>query len=79
MTPEKLQKLERVFRTVFELPRTAEVAAVSQTSQENWDSLRHVTLLSAVESEFNVSIDTAEALRINSFETTRQLLEERGI
>jgi acyl carrier protein len=79
MTPEKFKKLEQVFRVVFELPSTAEVARVSQASQANWDSLRHVTLVTAVENEFGVSIDTADALRLDSFETTLQLLEERGV
>jgi acyl carrier protein len=78
MTPEQMTKLEQVFRAVFELPSGADVVRISQTSQENWDSLRHVTLVAAIESEFNISIDTADALRITSFQTTRQLLEERG-
>ena len=29
-----------------------------------WDSLGHVTLVAALESEFNVSLDMADALRI---------------
>ena len=78
MTTENLRKLERVFRVVFELPANAEVTRVSQLSQQNWDSLRHVTLVAALESEFNISLDIEDSLSINSFETTRQLLEQRG-
>lgn len=78
MAPENLTKLERIFRAVFELPATAEVAQVSQQLQPNWDSLRHVTLVAAIENEFNVSLDIADSLSIISFATTRRLLEQRG-
>lgn len=78
MTSDQIQKLEQIFRIVFGLPEAADVSRVTQKSQENWDSLGHVKLTAALESEFNVSIDTAESLRIDSFERTRQLLEEKG-
>jgi acyl carrier protein len=73
------EKLQEVFRAVFELPPTADVTHLDQTTQSNWDSLGHVNLVAALESEFNISLDTADTLRIHSFETALQLLEERGI
>lgn len=78
MTPDQIRKLDNVFRAVFELSGTVEVTSVSQMTQDNWDSLRHVTLVTAIENEFKISIDTVEALSIKSYESTRQLLEERG-
>ena len=75
---DQIQKLEQVLRVVFELPATADVTQLSQKSQDNWDSLGHVKLTTALESEFNVSIDTADSMRIDSYEAIRQLLEERG-
>ncbi len=77
MTADQIGELDKIFRTVFELPESAPVTQISQTSQENWDSLRHVTLVAAIESEFKISIDVAEALRITSYETVRKLLDER--
>ena len=78
MYPDQIQKLQKIFRIVFELAAETDVTQVSKMSQENWDSLRHMTLVAAIESEFKVNIDTADALRIDSYPTTRQLLEERG-
>ena len=75
---DKVQKLEDVFRVVFELPAAADVRRLLQNDDEKWDSLAHVKLVAALESEFNLNLDTADALRIKSFETARELLEERG-
>jgi acyl carrier protein len=79
MDTGKIEKLQEIFRVVFELPPAADVTRVQQKTQKNWDSLGHVTLVAALESEFKISLDTADTLRINSFDTTRQLLEERGV
>lgn len=79
MTDRDYEKLQEIFRVVFELPATVDATHVHQKTQGNWDSLCHVTLIAALENEFNVNLDTADALRIDSFETTRMLLEERGV
>ncbi|HEY2850730.1 MAG TPA: acyl carrier protein [Gemmatimonadaceae bacterium] len=79
MNDTHTEKLQEVFRVVFELPRAVDVSRVRQKTQENWDSLRHVMLIAALESEFGVRLDTADALCLNSFETAQQLLEGRGV
>jgi len=79
MSDNHIEKLQEIFRAVFELPPATDVSGMEQKTQEQWDSLGHVTLVAALESEFGINLDTADALRITSFETTRQLLEERGV
>jgi acyl carrier protein len=78
MTAQSIEKLQEIFRAVFDLPATDDVARVRQVAERKWDSLAHVTLVAAIESEFNVSIDTADTLRMTSYEATRLLLEEMG-
>lgn len=79
MNGPALHKLEEIFRTVFDLPPARDVAQVRQVSEPKWDSLAHVTLVAAIESEFDVSIDTADALRMTSYDATRLLLEDMGL
>lgn len=79
MSYSDIEKLKEIFRAVFEVPPATDVSRMEQKAHPNWDSLCHVTLVAALESEFNITLDTADALRITSFETTRQLLEERGV
>jgi acyl carrier protein len=73
------EKLDNVFRVVFNLPANHDVTTVSKQTQKNWDSLAHVTLVSAVENEFDVTIDTIESLRLTSYDAVRQLLDDRGV
>jgi acyl carrier protein len=71
--------LEQVFRAVLQLPETADVRSIRQVNQKSWDSLAHVSLVAAVESEFNLSVDIAESLELTSFEAFALFLEERGL
>jgi acyl carrier protein len=70
-------KLQDVFRAVFNLPATRDATTVTQASEKNWDSLAHAMLVAALESEFGIAIDTTDALDMTSYETTRQVLEEK--
>jgi acyl carrier protein len=45
----------------------------------SWDSLAHVALVTAIESEFRVSLDAADQLQMTSYTATALLLEERGL
>lgn len=79
MTAESTAKLQEIFRAVFELPATADVTRVRQINEPKWDSLAHVSLVAAIESEFDLTIDTADALRMTSYPATQLMLEERGL
>jgi acyl carrier protein len=71
------QRLEAIFRAVFDLSPTHDVRAVRQIAEPKWDSLAHATLVAAIESEFGVTIDIADALEMTSFDAARMIVEER--
>jgi acyl carrier protein len=77
MTQNLDDRLQDIFRAVLQLPPTRDVTAVRQLGEQTWDSLAHVTLVAALESEFGVNIDTADALEMTSYEATRLILEEK--
>ena len=70
-------KLQEIFRSVFELAPTADVTGVRRLTEPKWDSLAHVSLVAAIESEFGVELDTADALAITSFRATELVLQEK--
>jgi acyl carrier protein len=76
MNGQRAQKLQAVFRAVFDLPEGCDVTQLRQDREGHWDSLAHVSLVMAIESEFAVTIDAADALRMTSYAETRLLLEE---
>ena len=73
------QRLEMIFRAVFELPDARDVRTVRQVAEPKWDSLAHATLVAAIESEFGINIDIADALELTSFDAARLLVEERSV
>lgn len=70
-------RLREVFRAVFEVPDGVDVTGLRQLGNPSWDSLAHVTLVSAVESEFGIEIDPLESLELTSFEAVCVHLQER--
>ena len=79
LSPRAEEKLQDIFRVVFRLPETCDVTQVHQASEGNWDSLGHVSLVAAIESEFNITIDAADTLQMTSYDATRSLLEEMDL
>jgi acyl carrier protein len=71
-------RLEQIFRAVFELPPDAPVQNIRQINFRKWDSLGHVLLMSAVESEFGLEINIATSAKLTSFESMELYLTENA-
>ena len=71
--------LQEIFRAVFELPDGADVTQLRQGVTERWDSLAHVALVTGIESEFNLTLDAADQLDMNSYEAMREILARQGV
>ncbi|RKN14922.1 acyl carrier protein [Micromonospora musae] len=74
----ELQRLRTVFRTALELPEDAEVESLEYRGIEQWDSLAHMSLVAAIEDEFDVMLETDEVIDLSSFDRARQILEKHG-
>ena len=79
MTPEGNAKLDEIVRSVLQLPANTDLSRVRQLSVESWDSLAHVSLMLALESEFGISIDIADQIELTSVPAIQLYLEERGV
>uniref|UniRef100_UPI004049EC3A acyl carrier protein n=1 Tax=Flavobacterium sp. TaxID=239 RepID=UPI004049EC3A len=53
-------KIKQVMSAVFEIPVESITDYASSDNIENWDSLRHLNLILALEEEFGVSIPDDE-------------------
>jgi acyl carrier protein len=79
MTDVSDSKLKDIVISVLQLSADADITRVSQLSVETWDSLAHVSLMLAIESEFGVSIDITDQIALTSVPAIRLYLEERGV
>ena len=73
-----LEKLRNILRTVFEIEPFENVDLLEQQHSCLWDSIAKITIVVAIESEFNVSIATQEYGLITSFDSIKNMLEKRG-
>ncbi|MBK7639022.1 MAG: acyl carrier protein [Bacteroidetes bacterium] len=53
-------KLKKLMSTVFDVPLESITEDASTDNIENWDSLRHLNLILALEEEFNITIPDEE-------------------
>lgn len=74
---EILKKLNEVFHDVFD---NNDIVVTEQTNAndiEEWDSLIHITLISAVEDEFDVSFDMKTVVSMKNVGDMIDAIEEQ--
>lgn len=76
MVDEIDERLAELFRAVFELPSDEVAQNARQVTTPAWDSLGHVSLVTALESEFEIEISTVDSIEITSFEAARLVVRE---
>jgi len=73
------ERLQEIFRGVFNLPAGADVVRCRQIDTPEWDSMAHVSLMAAIEGEFGVTIDAGDSLTLTSYDSMRLYLEDHGV
>ncbi|HEX7939007.1 MAG TPA: acyl carrier protein [Gemmatimonadaceae bacterium] len=71
-------RLEEIFRQVLQLGSGREVSELEQSDVPEWDSLAHVSLILAIEEEFGVQVDAADAIELTSYDAVARFLESHG-
>lgn len=71
-------RLAELFRDVLDLEPNFWPEVFSRETVENWDSLAHLRLITAVEREYGVSLTMDEAVSIDSFDGMQRVLEQRS-
>ena len=72
-------KLEELFATVLREPVSMLSNEASPTTVRSWDSLRHIELVMAAESQYGVQFKTSEVVTIRSLGCMRELLQRKGV
>ncbi len=72
-------RLRKAFRAALSLPDDHDVDSLEYRSIANWDSIAHMSLVAAIEDEFDLMLDTDEVLDLSSFGKALGLLERHGV
>lgn len=74
MSPENQDNLRRVFRDTFDLDPAAVVDDLAYRGLPAWDSVGHMRLVAAIETSFDVMLDTDEVIDLSSFAKAAEIV-----
>ena len=72
---ENLKKYKKAFNETFDL-KDENLEKLKYQSIDNWDSIGHMTLMSALETEFSITLDTDDIIDFSSFEKGKEILNK---
>jgi acyl carrier protein len=70
--------LRKIVADALKVPLSEVLPNASSDTLENWDSLRHLEIIMAVESATRISFATSEIVSLTSLEKIEQALVARG-
>jgi len=73
-----VQKLERIFREIFEDDAIVLVPELVAKDVKNWDSVNHINLMIAIEEEYGVILTPIEVQKILRVGDLVKLLQAKG-
>ena len=72
---ENLDKYKKAFNETFDL-KDENLEILKYQSIDSWDSIGHMTLMSALETEFSITLDTDDIIDFSSFERGKEILKK---
>ena len=78
MTDRDIEKLREIMREIMDLGPNEDVDGLRKMTSRRWDSLAQVSIVSAIESEFDVKVQVSDIDKLNSFQSVKIFLEENG-
>jgi len=72
-------RIKQIISHIFNMPLEQINDDTSPDNFSAWDSLAHINLILAIESEFGISLLPEEAMEMLSVRLIRIILEERGV
>ena len=66
---------KNIFQEVFPLADNRQPESISIDSEPSWDSMKQLTIITAIENEFDIFIDAADAAKLTSFKRITDFLQ----
>ena len=74
-----LEKLNAIFCEVFSVEASSLNAEFDNKSVNGWDSVRQLSLSTAVEDEFDIMLDAEDILEFTSYDNVKKVLAKYEI
>jgi len=76
---QNIERYRNIFIKVFAVDEQILQKDFKYQSHPNWDSLGHMTLVAAIESEFAISMDMDDVIDLESYEKGIEILAKYNI
>ena len=73
------EKLKRLLMNIFNLTENEFSFNLTKQDITNWDSLKHMELITTIEKEFQVNLEMLEIVRMQSIPDIIDILKNKGI
>lgn len=74
-----IEKLNKIFCEVFSADEAALGENFNNCNVEGWDSVRQLSLTTAVEDEFDIMLDAEDILEFTSYDNAKRVLAKYEI
>lgn len=75
---EIFERLNNIFREVFDDDSITVTNATTAADIDGWDSLMHITLISAVEDEFGISFNMKDVVKMKNVGDMVDIIENEA-
>jgi len=72
-------RLRSVFSQALGIPAAEIHDEIAYDKSKGWDSLAHMTLVSALDSEFGIMLDTDDVLDLSTYGKSKDILRKYGV
>jgi acyl carrier protein len=76
---DNYQILVKSFIEALRIDVSFKVDTLEYQAKPEWDSISHMVLISQLEEDFNVSLDTDDVIELSSFVKAKEILTKHGI
>ncbi|MCH5275687.1 MAG: acyl carrier protein [Lachnospiraceae bacterium] len=76
---DNLNKYNKIFCELFLLPEGFNTETVKLNETDGWDSVGHMGLITALEDDFNIMLETEDILNLVSYQDGIEILKKYGI
>jgi acyl carrier protein len=75
----KLQQLKNIFAEGLGISEDAVTDDLTYQSIKQWDSIGHMAMIAALESAFEIMMDTNDIIDMSSFAKAKEIIQKYGI
>ncbi len=76
---ENEKKLRQIFAEALEIDKSKIVDSLEYNTVPQWDSVAHMSLIAAIDSGFDIMMETDDVIDMSSYGKAKEILKKYGV